>query len=799
MLLKSVRLHNIRSYIDDTINFTPGSSLLFGDIGSGKTTILLSIEFALFGLIKGDVSGETLLRHGTKEGSVELAFSIEGKDFIICRKLKRKSDTISQDSGHIISDNTKFEGTPIELKSRILELCGYPEDMINKNTSLIYRYTVYTPQEDMKSILFEGKEERLDTLRKIFNIDKYKRIRENALSYAKELRNMKKILEAKAADYDRDISELSERKTMLLSLEKEKAMIDSRISTVNAEIEDKGKELVSFEERMKELNDLNKNLEMISMRIKIKKNEIDKCMKDLNMADYRIKEYESKLADLGIIEFGEEELRNALKDSEDKLSKINAMKETVKERLESRKEDLQKIIIEDQASMDIRIQNLSQRVDTIKDMDREYENARKASDEMNMDLNGARIAKNNAHAIIKQIEGLNACPTCLQKVDFSHKVKITDTENAMILECDRRIHDTEKKVYENDRKLQQMKSELEDLRKDELELNTLRIRSQTMAEKISLKKQLEAEIDDLSRKKEKLDSFDVNKLMETISRNRRILNNIGIRKHINESLVEKHARKQELEETINTLNTDMKSLSQNHQECIEKISSYSNIDQEYRQRKAAHESLRSDHGELQMKMVSIQKDINTVTIEIVRISDNIETKKKIKVKINYISELNHWITEHFISLASTIEKSIMQKAHKEFNSLFRQWFYILMDDDNLTISLDEEFTPMIEQNSYRTFIENLSGGEKTAVALAYRLALNKVINDLINTIKTRDIIILDEPTDGFSSEQLDKMRDVFRELKIGQLIIVSHESKLESYVQNIIRISKIEHESKVMA
>ena len=95
MLLKSITINNIRSYNHAKIDLRNGSTLLLGDIGSGKTTILLAIEFALFGLIKGDVSGSTLLRHGKNEGSVELDFSI-GKDEIkIHRKLKRKKDTIS--------------------------------------------------------------------------------------------------------------------------------------------------------------------------------------------------------------------------------------------------------------------------------------------------------------------------------------------------------------------------------------------------------------------------------------------------------------------------------------------------------------------------------------------------------------------------------------------------------------------------------------------------------------------------------------------------------------------------------
>ena len=67
---------------------------------------------------------------------------------------------------------------------------------------------------------------------------------------------------------------------------------------------------------------------------------------------------------------------------------------------------------------------------------------------------------------------------------------------------------------------------------------------------------------------------------------------------------------------------------------------------------------------------------------------------------------------------------------------------MLMEDENIDVRVDEEFTPVIIQNNYETDITNLSGGEKTSVALAYRLALNKVINDLINNIKTKDLIIL---------------------------------------------------------
>jgi DNA repair protein SbcC/Rad50 len=61
------------------------------------------------------------------------------------------------------------------------------------------------------------------------------------------------------------------------------------------------------------------------------------------------------------------------------------------------------------------------------------------------------------------------------------------------------------------------------------------------------------------------------------------------------------------------------------------------------------------------------------------------------------------------------------------------------------------------------------------------------------------LIILDEPTDGFSNEQLDRVRVVLDQLNLKQVIIVSHESKMEGFVDNIIRINKENHVSGVFS
>ena len=139
MILKSVKLRNIRSYLNEKVEFPTGSVVLSGDIGSGKSSILHAVEFALFGILNTDIGGESLLRHGKNEGGVELKFQVKNKEYVIKRKLKRRKDSVGQASGYIIKNGKKKEGTAIELKSQILNILGYPNELLHKRKNLIFR------------------------------------------------------------------------------------------------------------------------------------------------------------------------------------------------------------------------------------------------------------------------------------------------------------------------------------------------------------------------------------------------------------------------------------------------------------------------------------------------------------------------------------------------------------------------------------------------------------------------------------------------------------------------------------
>jgi exonuclease SbcC len=138
----------------------------------------------------------------------------------------------------------------------------------------------------------------------------------------------------------------------------------------------------------------------------------------------------------------------------------------------------------------------------------------------------------------------------------------------------------------------------------------------------------------------------------------------------------------------------------------------------------------------------------------------------------------------------------MSHINVEFEELLKKWFGMLSEGTELEVAVDENFTPTVSQGGYELDLRALSGGEKTSVAFAYRLALNHMVKEE-SGVDRNNLLILDEPTDGFSAEQLSKVREVLRELRAPQLILVSHERELEGFADHIFKVVKENGVSRV--
>lgn len=658
MKIKSIHLKNIRSYEDQFVEIPEGSTLLAGDVGCGKSTILKAMEFALFGLKKGELEGTDLLRHGKNSGSVMLNLELDGRDVKIERNLRR-SKGITQDASKLVIDNQPLDLMPVELKSKILELIGYSQNLLKGNKPL-FRFTVYTPQEEMKKILAD-EEDRLDTLRDIFDIGKYGNIRDNARTFMTELRRMKAGLEGEIRAMEQDVARLDE-------LRVSKADIQRQITAEKS--------------RQKEAED----------KVSYSKTRLDKLKKDFAEINAIRHDVTKKESDLFGRRKRNEQIRAEAAETRAKILDYSA--------------------------------TLSQTA------------AQKSLAELKKELSEAE--KRKEHLVSEKA------------VLFSDHKKLHRIFTAGVCEtCGQKVHNPE----EFGKNVTGMSARLDAINEDISKIESLQQRLK----------------DDISAG-EKNERYS----------------------HLIRDLEERESR---LEKELETNERDVASLT-------------SGLDM-LKPKTLGFEKLQEDIGTLENEFYRLQKDKSEIERILSRYEQQLadaekriqetEAKKEkmgqARQRTEKISRMLGWF-DPFIRLMETMEKHVMLSIQKEFNEYFQKWFSVLMGDQ-LSVKIDERFSPLIEQNGYQTEYQNLSGGEKTAVALAYRLALNKVINDVADTIKTKDLLVLDEPTDGFSADQLDRIRDVIAELGLGQIIIVSHEAKIDTYVDNVIRVYKENHVSRV--
>ena len=213
--------------------------------------------------------------------------------------------------------------------------------------------------------------------------------------------------------------------------------------------------------------------------------------------------------------------------------------------------------------------------------------------------------------------------------------------------------------------------------------------------------------------------------------------------------------------------------------------------------------LQDDLDKIQASLLGVEKDISAkqalldgLARDAERLQGDILEAKKHQTRHNLCGDHAEWLREYFVPSLRKMEQEVMNSLRYDFNDFYAQWYSELVEDPTKTSYIDERFGPVIQQDGYQQEFAYMSGGEKTSVALAYRLALNSTMRRQAETLQS-NLLILDEPTDGFSKAQLAKVRTILESLRAEQVIMVSHEAELEGYVDHVFAVAKSEGVSTV--
>ena len=151
-------------------------------------------------------------------------------------------------------------------------------------------------------------------------------------------------------------------------------------------------------------------------------------------------------------------------------------------------------------------------------------------------------------------------------------------------------------------------------------------------------------------------------------------------------------------------------------------------------------------------------------------------------------------------------RSIQPKLRSEFIKILRNFVQQVLDSlmgtegPLLNILIDETYTPYVKSESgVEREVSNLSGGERTLLAFAYRLGLGQLIMQS-KTGHGLSMLLLDEPTESLGREDgsIERLADAISRFKaIEQIIAVTHSEAFAEKAEHVIRLEKEMGESKV--
>ncbi len=802
MILNSITIENIRSYSHEEVIFPRGISLFEGDIGSGKSTILMAIEFALFGL--GSQKAESLLAKKSESGFVILDFSVDGEKYEIKRTLQRKKSRVNQDpkNSWIRIGDEISPLSPSELKQQILKILRFNEPADPKAESKIFRYAIFTPQESMKEVLSDSSK-RLETIRKAFGIEDYSTAKSNSLEVLSELRSRGAVLQ------DR-FSNISELESNSLESHKRIKELDASIAGISNAIKKKKIEEKETLTKIKELQEKNNKV----IRLKSKKESLvvkgDTVRKQSLRIESDIKEFESELVQnnqsvekLGKIKKPETRLtRTDITSEIKKFQKINddlvaygSEKKSISQDILKLKDELGDKINADKNAYESALNNLQEEEKSLVEC---LEKITEKIDKVKSQKVEKSTLKSNLEGEIAKFEKLgNSCPVCKQKISEEHHHALVGKKQSELNELNGELKKSEERWSFN---LNQ-KVETEDkLKANSTEINQIQQiipRMEELASKTSRLAEIDSKIREIRHAEGKEYGEDP----------------IGFLTHLKDRVVDfenaAEKRKQALESSskidqkVSQRKTELEKLKneiiQNEAELADTeklLKSYEDVEEIISGLESKQNEIREDIRKMSMQLAASNERKDSEQEKITEIQKDISESKKWQKKFKILSEFRGWLEEFFIPAISQIEKQVLLSILHNFNETYTGWYSILVEDPTKESRIDEDFTPIVNQDGFEQEVGYLSGGEKTSIALAYRLTLNSLMRKEAETMKS-SLLILDEPTDGFSKNQLSKIRDLFDELKSEQIVLVSHEKELETYVDNVFQISKNDGISKI--
>ena len=268
MRVDRVDLRDFKPYGEGEVGFESGVTVVHGVNGSGKSSLLDAVFFALYGssALDAGTTLEDLVRNGEEETAVSLVFTHEDARYRVDRRLRRYDDRVDHDC-ELSGPDVAIEGAS-DVEAFVTDLLRMDADA--------FVNCAYVRQGEVNKLIEASPRERRATIDDLLQLGKLEEYRERAgdarLGVEDVLRENRVRLEDRREDVeeieDGDPHErVNDLGTDLASVESEIERFEEQRETARETLEESRRVLEESEERREELADVEGDIESLEETI----------------------------------------------------------------------------------------------------------------------------------------------------------------------------------------------------------------------------------------------------------------------------------------------------------------------------------------------------------------------------------------------------------------------------------------------------------------------------------------------------------------------------------------------------
>lgn len=817
-LLQYLELNYFRKHVNLKLKINGNSGVILGQNGSGKSGIMQSIEYLLFGNVSGykkeDLVNDTLPEKG--KSYVTGILKLEGEFYRIERYVNSNKATIDKlECSTDVYGNMKEILNETNIATGLTGVTKFVSELLRIDNDK-YCNLVYSRQGKLTEFIEARSSEKIALFDELIGLNKFsklcdimKEIKKNYKviedigTIEENIRKYKEDLETNTIKFNSETNKESE-------LEKELSN-KSKLLSENLELKRIYEEKVNLENENKNISFKIETLEKTQKEIETKKNRMSqiksdgeklkevtrKSIHDLDCIYYKINKNITKQTDSNEIKI--KELKTAINHVNELNSKHSELKnkiETITKNINTFKNEIE--------SEKKKLKELEKQTLDIESLNKDKENKLKEIESVKDEITTTQFKISLLEKVVVTTLDLCNCPLCKSKIDDSN---INEMKEDFKIESEKN-KTLKNKLVELTTECQKIVNSIKDAENILTEINLKKQSIKTYSDQLNKltpeEKELTLEIKDIIVKLKSADDFNVlNEEMQKLhNENYKLNSKVKTLSNTNFSLTDEEMKKINVDKEIeiNDLITknrididvlfkefsslkeevskfDEKEIENLKHKLKENLTKINNINNNNTLNPEEFENLifqlTNDVGELKGQIQNYKNILSNLksTIETykkyIKDSEKIidDNKNKIK-KVEFIDKLIDLFSRD--GLPQYIRNYVVKQLNNIINDYVNMFGFEFFTNNPVRIN---ETTLEIEG------LTKTSGGQDIIVALSLRIALNKLLTENLC------FMILDEPTIFLDDKRIVMLKDIIEDFIFKnktQILTVTHDKIFES-------------------